>query len=521
MALTTTASELPLSAPPRTGTARALDWLERVGNRFPDPVVLFLVALALTWLASSLLSNSEFGLIDPRTSQPLRVHDQLSLAALSAFLSGMVQAFVTFAPLGMVLVMVIGVGVAERSGLVGGSLRGVLAVASPRLLTPLVGIAAIFGHLLSDSAAVIILPMGGALFYVAGRHPLAGIVAGLAPNFGAMVANFVPYGLDAILAGFSESGARLVNSAHTVNPLNNYWLSVATAAAVVPVTWWLVERVVEPRLTDVAVDGDSVPTPSAHGVSTRERRALWATATVAIIFVAALAWAVLPAGSPFRAPDGSLTGPGSPLMQAMIPLLLILTLLPSIAYGVVAGTLRSHRDIVEGMATTMSTMGYYVVMVFFAALFTKAFADSNIGALLALKGADTLRALGFPAAVTILGIILLTAAVDVVVPSASAKYALLAPIIVPMLMNVGIAPDLTQAAFRVGDGPVNLLTPLMPHFPLVLIFCRRYVTGFGMGSLMALVLPFGITYLILQTTILLTWWGLGLPLGIGSTYTYP
>ena len=517
----TTASELPLAAPSRTGTARALDWLERVGNRFPDPVVLFLGALALTWFASSLLSSNEFDLTDPRTSQPLRVHDQFSLAALAAFLSGMVQAFVTFAPLGMVLVMVIGVGVAERSGLVGGALRGVLAVASPRLLTPLVGIAAILGHLLSDSATVIILPMGGALFYVAGRHPLAGIVAAFAPNFGAMVASFIPYGLDAILAGFSQGGARLVDPAHTVNPLNNYWLSVATAAVVVPVTWWLVERVVEPRLAAVSVDGDSVPMPSAHGLTTRERRALWATAAVGFLFIGALAWAVLPAASPFRAPNGSLTGPGSPLMQALIPLLLILTLLPSIVYGMIAGTLRSHRDVVEGMATTMSSMGYYVVMVFFAALFTKAFADSNIGALLALKGAATLQALGLPVAATILGIILLTAAVDVVVPSASAKYALLAPILVPMLMSVGISPDLTQAAFRVGDGPVNLLTPLMPHFPLVLIFCRRYVTGFGMGSLMALVLPFGITYLILQTTMLLFWWGFGLPLGIGSTYTYP
>ena len=516
-----TASVLPLAAPPRTRTARALDFLERVGNRFPDPVVLFLIALALTWVASSLLSNSDFGLTDPRTGQPLRVHDQLSLTALTAFLSGMVQAFVTFAPLGMVLVMVIGVGVAERSGLVGGALRGVLAVASPRLLTPLVGIAAILGHLLADSATVIILPMGGALFYVAGRHPLAGIVAGFAPNFGAMLANFIPYGLDAILAGFSESGARLVDPGHTVNPLNNYWLAVATAVVVVPVTWWLVDRVVEPRLVGVPVDGDSALMPAADGLTTRERRALWATAAVALMVTGALASAVLPAGSPFRASDGSLTGPGSPLMQALIPLLLLLTLLPSIAYGTVAGTLRSHRDVVEGMATTMSSMGYYVVMVFFAALFTKAFADSNIGALLALKGAETLRVLGLPAAVTILGIILLTAAVDVVVPSASAKYALLAPILVPMLMSAGISPDLTQAAFRVGDGPVNLMTPLMPHFPLVLIFCRRYVTEFGMGSLMALVLPFGVAYLILQTTLLLIWWGLGLPLGIGSAYTYP
>jgi aminobenzoyl-glutamate transport protein len=169
----------------------------------------------------------------------------------------------------------------------------------------------------------------------------------------------------------------------------------------------------------------------------------------------------------------------------------------------------------------MSSLGYYIVMVFFAALFTKAFADSNLGALIALKGADLLRALGMPAAITIVGIVLLTAAIDVLVPSASAKWALLAPILVPMLMSVGIAPELTQAAFRLGDGPVNLLTPLMPHFPLVLAFCRRYVAGFGVGTLMSLVLPFGVAYLVLQVTMLLLWWAAGLPLGIGGRYAIP
>jgi aminobenzoyl-glutamate transport protein len=243
--------------------------------------------------------------------------------------------------------------------------------------------------------------------------------------------------------------------------------------------------------------------------------------TVALALVAVFVWVVAPASSPLRAPDGSLTGPRSPVMQGLIPLMLVFTLVPSLAYGLVAGTIQNHRQVVDAMATAMAAMGYYIVMVFFAALFTKAFADSNLGALIALEGAEVLRVLGMPAAVTIVGIVLLTAVIDFLVPSASAKWALLAPILVPMLMSVGIAPELTQVAFRLGDGPVNLMTPLMPYFPLVLSFCRRYSTGLGVGTLMSLLLPFGLVYLVLQTGMLLAWWGLGLPLGIAGRYAFP
>ena len=510
-----------LEPPPRSRGAQVLDWFERVGNRFPDPVILFVAALAATWVASSLLAGHDFGLIDPRTQAALRINDQLTVRALAAFMVGTTQAFVTFPPLGMVLVMVIGVAVAERSGLVGGAMRSVLSVASPRLLTPLVAVAALAGHLMSDGAVIIVVPLGGALFYVAGRHPLAGILAAFAPLAGALFANFFPYALDPIVAGFSEIGARIIAPAYRVNPLSNYWLAIATAAVVVPTTWWLVERVVEPRLRGVEVDGDPALMPSAPPLTPRERRGLWTASAVALALAGAFAWIVAPAASPMRAPDGSLTGPGSPVMQGLIPVMLVVTLVPSLAYGMVAGTIRTQRDVVDAMATAMSAMGYYIVMVFFAAMFTKAFADSNLGALLALEGADTLRALAMPPAITILGIVLLTAVIDFLVPSASAKWALLAPILVPMLMSVGIAPELTQAAFRVGDGPVNLMTPLMPYFPLVLSFCRRYVTGFGVGTLMSLLLPFGLLYLVLQIVMLLLWWGVGLPLGIGGRYVFP
>jgi aminobenzoyl-glutamate transport protein len=510
-----------LAPPARAPGAVLLDWFERVGNRFPDPIVLFLIALAATWAASSLLAGRDFGLVDPRTHAALQINDQLTVRALAAFVVGATQAFVTFPPLGMVLVMVIGVAVAERSGLVGGALRGVLSVASPRLLTPLVTVAALAAHVMSDGALIIVVPLAGALFYVAGRHPLAGILAGFAPLSGAMFANFFPYALDPIVAGFSEIGARIITPAYRVNPLSNYWLAIATATAVVPVTWWLVDRGVEPRLIGVAVDGDPALMPTAPPLTARERRGIWTASAVALALAAAFALIVAAPASPMRASDGSLTGPGSPVMQGLIPLMLVFTLGPSLAYGAVAGTIRNHRQVVDAMATAMAAMGYYIVMVFFAALFTRAFADSNIGALIALQGTEALRALAMPPPVTIVGIVLLTAAIDFLVPSASAKWALLAPILVPMLMGAGIAPEFTQAAFRVGDGPVNLVTPLMPYFPLVLAFCRRYVTGFGVGTLMSLLLPFGVAYMVLQIAMLLLWWLVGLPLGIGGRYVVP
>lgn len=483
--------------------------------------MLFLAALVTTLVLSTVLAGHDFGLTDPRTQAPLRIKDQLTLQALAPTMMGVTQAFVTFPPLGMVLIMVIGVAVAERSGLVGGALRSVLSIAPPQLLTPLLAAAALVSHVMADGAIIIVVPLGGTLFYLAGRHPLAGILATFAPMSGALFANFLPLALDAIVAGFSQSGARLIAPTYQVNPLANYWLALATAVAVVPVTWWLVDRVIEPRLHHVKVDGDPAQMPSAPALTSREHFGLWMALATALALTGAFLWAVLPPASPLRAPDGTLTGPGSPVMQGLIPLMLVFTLGPSLAYGIAARTINNHRQVVDAMATTMASMGYYIVMVFFAAQFTKAFSDSNLGALIALGGADALRALAMPPVVTILGIVLLTAAIDFLVPSASAKWALLAPILVPMLMGVGLAPELTQAAFRIGDGPVNLVTPLMPYFPLVLAFCRRYTTGLGVGTLMSLLLPFGLIYLVVQVGVLLLWWKIGLPLGIDSRYAYP
>ena len=211
---------------------------------------------------------------------------------------------------------------------------------------------------------------------------------------------------------------------------------------------------------------------------------------------------------------------GAPLMQSIVPLIFIGFLLPGIAYGVAAGSIKTHRDVVTGMTKAMSGMGYYIVMAFFCAQFIYAFGQSNLGALIALKGANALRDAALPLGVTLGGIILLTSLVNLLIGSASAKWALIGSIMVPMLMQLGVSPDFTQAAYRVGDSSTNIITPLLPYFPLIVVFCRRYVQRTGIGTLVALMLPYSITFIVSWTSFLLLFWAMELPLGVGSSYEY-
>ena len=237
-----------------------------------------------------------------------------------------------------------------------------------------------------------------------------------------------------------------------------------------------------------------------------------------VLALAVWAW---PADSAWRGSSGSLTELGAPLMASIVSLIFVLFLLPGVVYGVKAGTVKSSKDVIVGMTRAMESMAYYLVIMFFIAQFIFAFSQSNLGVLLALKGAAALQALGLPSALTIVGIVLLTGLLNLFVGSASAKWALLAPIFVPMLMELGISPDLTQAAYRVGDSTTNIITPLMPYFPLVVVYCQRYIRNTGIGTVTAMMLPYSVTFIVLWTAFLLLYWSLGMPLGLQASYTYP
>lgn len=509
------------TARPRRWIERALDAVEVAGNRLPDPALLFILLLFAVWLASSLLAPVSFSVIDPRNQKPLQVIDQLTGPALAAFLSGMVTTFTSFPPLGVVLVALLGVGVAEHAGLVNTALKAMLSITPRRLLTPALILVAILSHVTGDAGFVVVIPLGGVIFHAAGRHPLAGLAAAFAGVSGGFCANLIPSGIEPLLQGLTQSAVRILDPVREVNPLCNWAFTATSAVIIVLAGWWVTDRIVEPRLAAQPVDPDAEPAVPPARLTAAERRGLIAASTALAVSLALLWWAVWPPQSPLRAPDGSITAFAAPLMKAIVPLIFLLALIPGVAYGYAAGTLTSHRDVIAGMTKAMSTMGYYLVLAFCAALFIGAFTQSNLGVLLALEGASLLRALALPAELTIVGMIILTAMVNLLIGSASAKWALLAPVFVPMLMQLGFAPELIQAAYRIGDSTTNIITPLMPYFPLVVVYCQRYVKRTGIGTLVAIMLPYTATFFTLWVSYLLVYWALGLPLGIAGAYVYP
>ena len=500
---------------------RALAAVERIGNRLPDPAVLFVLLLVVVWILSALLAPLTFAELDPRTKAPLRIENQLTGPALAAFLAGMVTTFTGFHPLGVVLVAMLGVGVAEQTGFITAGLKALVARTAKRLLTPAVILVGIVSHTAADAGYVLVIPLGGLIFHAAGRHPLAGIGAAFAGVSGGFCASFIPSAIDPLLAGLTQAAGQIVDPSVVVNPLCNWFFTSASSVLIVLLGWALTDRVIEPRLAQVPLDGEGAEKVTLGQLEPHERRGLrWATASFVLATVLLVA-AAAPDGSSLRSAKGELTGATAPLMQSIVPLIFLFFLIPGVVYGYAAGTVKSHRDIVQGMAKVMSTMGYYIVLAFCASLFIAAFGKSNLGALIALKGASALAALGLPPQITIAGIVLLAGFVNLFVGSASAKWALLAPILVPMLMHLGISPELSQAAYRIGDSTTNIITPLMPYFPLVVVYASRWVKNTGVGTLVSLMLPYSLVFMVGWTILLLVYWTLGLPLGLQASYTYP
>jgi aminobenzoyl-glutamate transport protein len=448
---------------------RALNAIETIGNKLPDPAALFLILLFVVWILSALLSTTTFAEIDPRSGKPLVINNQLTGTSIATFLSNMVTTFTGFHPLGVVLVALLGVGVAEHTGFINASLKGLLSFTSAKLLTPMLIMIGVLSNVAADAGYVLVIPLGAVIYYSAGRHPLAGISAAFAGVSGGFSANFIPSSLDPLISGLTQSATQIIDPARAVNPLCNWFFMSASCLIIVAVGWYITDKIIEPRLRKVAVDGDINDMPKVETLGTNERRGLIAALITLLLGLLILTFVSLPESSPLRSPVSyrlnpesfnrlrtagvpedvlkraqpmsgqesfgttafqtalrtrvgeeaatkfgsaflesaeqtppQLTAGAAPLMQAIVPLIFLLFVLPGIVYGYVAKTVKSHRDIIQGMSKAMSSMGYYIVLAFFASLFIAAFTQSNIGALLALKGAGALKALALPGQVTII-----------------------------------------------------------------------------------------------------------------------
>ena len=500
---------------------RILDRVEVLGNKLPDPAVLFLLLLIAVWAFSALLAQFSYSHIDPRTGSPLEIHNLATPDQLAQFLAQMVSTFVGFHPLGVVLLAMLGIGVADYTGFIRTGLKALMNLTSRAIVTPMLLLIAIVSHSAVDAGYVLVIPLGAVIFQAAGRHPLAGIAAAFAGVSGGFSANFVPSALDPLLQGITQAGAQVIDPNMVLNPLNNWFFTSASTLLIVGLGWYLTDRVIEPRLSGTALDGDLAEVGGLEPLTPHERKGLAASLGVMGLALLALFLSALPETSAWRSPDGELTVGAAPLMRSIVPLIFLIFLLPGIVFGYVAKTVSGHRDIIAGMTQAMSGLAYYLVMAFFASLFIAEFGRSNLGALMALEGAALLKAAALPAFVTVIGVIVITGVVNLFVGSASAKWALLAPILVPMLMQLGLSPDLTQAAYRVGDSSTNIITPLMPYFPLVVVFCQRYVKDSGIGTVLSMMLPYAVTFLVVWTCFLLAYWATGMPLGLQASYAYP
>ncbi|WP_374570438.1 AbgT family transporter [Phenylobacterium sp.] len=497
---------------------RALDAIERLGDRLPDPVFIFAWIIAALVLASVVCAALGVSAVNPVDGEVLRAQSLIDPANIRTLLVEMPRTLTGFAPLGYVLLIMLGAGVAERVGLLSAGIR-VMMGASPRVLvTPMVILLGLLSNHAADSGFVILLPLAGAAFAAVGRHPIAGIAAAFAGVVGSFAGNPLPGQFDALILGLSEPAARLIDAHWTANLVGDWWFTAAGAAVFVPVAWWVTVNVVEPRLGPW--EPPAGVTPHDTPLSPVERRGLgWAALTGLCVAGLWAALAFLP-GAPLV--DHAVEGPArwTPFFRSLVSGFFVLFLATGVVYGVIVGVIRSDRDIVRLASESMAAMAPYIVLAFAAAHFIAMFTWSNLGVIIAIHGADGLRASGLPIPVLLMAIVILTAALDMLIGSASAKWAALAPVLVPMLMLLGVSPEMTTAAYRMGDSSVNMASPLMPYFGLVLGFCQRWKPGFGVGGLISAMLPYSIAMMTAGMLLTGVWAALELPTGPAAPVHY-
>ena len=504
---------------------RIFSAIERWGQRLPDPLTLFAIMALLVAVASSVFAGTNAEVVQ-RTGDvvQLSVKSLLTFEGIRWMLLSAVDNFIGFAPLGPVLTVMIGIGVAERTGFISMGLKVLVTRVPDSFLTATVIFAGVMSSMAADAGYVVLTPLGALLFASVKRHPLAGLAAAYAGVSGGFSANLLITGLDPMLSALTQQAAQSLDPSYTVNPACNYYFMVASTVLITVLGTFVTAKIVEPMLGEwdpsqgdgSQHEGNTIPT-------SEESRAFGIAALVGVVMgIGILLLGFIP-GAPLHdaVPEGQ---PAVNALHSFFESIEILVtigfIIPGLIYGVITKSIRSDKDLAKMMSDTMASMGAYVVLAFIAGQFVAYFNWSNLGAITAVKGAGVLQSIGLEGGLLMISFLIVAAMMNFLVGSASAKWAFMAPIFVPMLMQMGLSPEATQAAYRVGDSITNIISPLMPYLPIIIVFAQKYDRKAGIGTILASMLPYSIAFLIGWVIMLLVWVYAGIPLGPGASALY-
>lgn len=502
-----------------------LNGVEKVGNKLPHPITLFGILCLGIIILSAILSKfgiTATGELINRTTleleeQTITVVSLLSREGLAYMIKSAVTNFTSFAPLGVVLVAMLGIGVAEGSGYIGTVLKKSIAVTPKKLITPMVVFLGIMSNVASDAGYVILVPLGALIFMSCGRHPLAGLAAGFAGVSGGFSANLILGTIDPMLAGLSTEAAKIIDPSYMVQASANFYFMFVSTFLITILGTIVTDKIIEPRLGtyDKSKCAENIDTNLGE-ITSQEKKALkYANLTLLglIIFIVAIA---LPENSFLRNPENGSLMNNSPFIDGLVLIISILFFIPSVVYGKIVGKYKNETDVCIQLSQNMSSMGGYIALSFVCAQFIKYFEFTNLGTILAINGADFLSSTGANGIVLMIGFILLTGFINLFMGSASAKWAIMAPIFIPMFMKLGYSPELVQVAYRIGDSTTNIISPLMTYFAIIVAFAQKYDKDSGIGTLISTMMPYSITFMIGWALLLIIWMLVGLPIGPGA-----
>ncbi|TVR03654.1 MAG: AbgT family transporter [Deltaproteobacteria bacterium] len=514
----------PGGSPPPSRLVALLTRVEAVGNRLPDPLTLFFLLTAGVVFVSVVFAGASADVVQ-RTgeSQTMVVQSLLSWEGVRWMFLSAVDNFIEFAPLGPVLTVMIGIGVAERTGFITMGLRLIVGSVPPSAITAALVFASVMSSMVADAGYVVLTPLGALLFAGIGRHPIAGLAAAYAGVSGGFSANLFITGLDPMLARLTHQAAQTIDPTYSVNATANWYFMVASVFLVTIIGTLVTTRIVEPMLGpwDRSRASSALEPPSQP--TSREKRAFGVSTLVAAVLTGLISLLAIHPGSPLR----DVIEPTQPAVDVLAPffesieiLITILFIIPGIVYGAITGTIRNDKDVAELASDSMATMGAYIVLAFIAGQFVAYFNWTNLGAVTAVRGAEVLSSIGFTGIPLLLAFLVVSATMNIFVGSASAKWAFMAPIFVPMMMQMNLSPEAVQAAYRIGDSVTNIITPLMPYLPIIIVFAKKYDREAGIGTILTAMVPYSIALFLGWVVMLVLWITLGLPFGPGVSTTY-